>query len=66
MSTFGYLTTESWSGKRVTRVEVIGRTKTRLRVKLCEDQLIPHRGQCKAGTVLSVPLYAVTGREVTA
>lgn len=53
------LVINSWAGRREIPIEILGETRTKFRVKLLADALIPVRRHRVAGDVLLVPKHAV-------
>jgi hypothetical protein len=49
----------SWAGLLFYRCEVLGETKTRYRVRLLEDTMLPGRRRRKTGDVVLIPKYAL-------
>lgn len=50
---------DGWAGRERHKVEVIGETPKRYRVRLLADTRLPSNRQHKAGDVVLVPKYAV-------
>lgn len=59
----GFLRIDGWAGRRHIRVTVVGRTRTKYRIRLEESALLPGGRQMEAGAVTLVPQYAVVFEE---
>lgn len=56
-----FLHQDGWAGHGKTPVEIVGETRTRLRVKLLADTRLPGRNRMGAsGDEILVPKYAVS------
>lgn len=56
-----YLNLDGWAGRNRVPVEVVEETPKRYRVKLGESCSLPSRRSGRAGDVVLVPKYAITG-----
>ena len=54
---------DGWQGRSYYACEIVGETRTRYRVRLLRDAVLPARRQARAGDILAVPKYAV--REIS-
>ena len=61
--TAGTLHLDGWAGRLRIPVQVIGETRTKYRVRLGSDAMLPGRRHCEAGDEVLVPKYAVTIEE---
>jgi hypothetical protein len=53
------IATDRWAGRVYYPCEIIGETKTRYRVRLLQDALLPGRRRMKAGDIVLVPKHAI-------
>lgn len=53
-----YVAIDSWAGRRLVEVEIVGETPQRYRVRLVEDSMLPS-GRKHKGDVVLVPKTAV-------
>ena len=53
------LVVDTFAGRRRIPVEVIGETRTKYRVRMGADALIPAARRVKAGDIVLVPKYAI-------